>query len=228
MQVKPGSAECIAPRGNTESASGMWQRVDCLKALGHWISHDGSITKCWAAARSAMRKAFWTQASHMAYKSTSTHAKLRIVERILRPQLLFRAPRWPASQGLEFEIDREHRRFISWCLDVQWSSGDTPESYAKKRCRMAARVATQQGLWSVCHCRAILTWADHLARHGELWPACLLHIITPDDLNVLRAQRHPGSGGTKTGTRNYVGHVYPRWQERLQYASDLVLVSEFS
>ena len=118
-------------------------------------------------------------------------------------------------------MNRVQRQMIASILRPQMRPDDSPESFVRRRNRLASAEVQRMGSWSMRHCKRVISWRDHLLRpaNSRSWAAMLLHFKGFEWLVQKRSQHKGGLLAGRTGTRVTSGNVSTRWHDGLAYAA---------
>ena len=114
-------------------------------------------------------------------------------------------------------MDATQRRMIAIVLNLRKDPDDTPEVYARRRGRLAAKTQTEMGIWSHKWANCIVNWDEHLhgPRNASSWACKLLTLMPPEEL----ARRRADTG--RPQCRAQAGWVCRRWYESIVFAQNI-------
>ena len=110
-----------------------------------------------------MWAAYWLNYAGPAMRSLSIQDRSKLINRCVKPVLLFRCTRWPYTRALAEEQNRVQRRMLSYFIQFQRSPLDD-DTYFRKTMRFVANIARLSGAWGTEHAQRIVSWREHLKR----------------------------------------------------------------
>ena len=182
-------------------------------ALGHILTADGAITKCYEQAVRAAWRSFWANVGAACLKRYSVKMKLARLDKFVLPIFRYRWTRWPYQVTMAAQLDALQRRMIGIVLSLRKLTDETPECFVRRRGRASAHVQRTTGQWSK-KWAAVVSWHEHVhrPRNNKAWIAGILHIRTPQELAFRRA-----STG-RPQCRSLPGFIRHRWFESVEAA----------
>ena len=179
---------------------------------------DGSIHVCLEHAKKQAWAAFWKNVSTTDMKQFSLKWRLAKIKTIVEPVLVYRLTRYPFTKTAAKNLDNLQRRMISIALNLRKHEDEEPETFVRRRGRIAATHQRTMGCWSRKWAKLIVGWAAHVQRDtgGISWTKKILHIRSNDELAWRRAETG------RPGTRSQPGFTCRRWWESIQIAQDFV------
>ena len=185
-----------------------------MRCLGHCLTSNGSIVEDFQDAVKNVWGAWHSNVSAGLFQAPPV-ARMRFLNRCVKPMIAFKWSRWPYSESLENKLNQLHRHLISSCLRIPPAAHETPDDYHKRVSSAAGRIASQTGRWSDSWRSALVSWNGHVQRAHDpgSWsgPVADWH-----DLYWLLEQRVAnGSQGSfaRTRTRAARGPPSKRWAE---------------
>jgi len=241
LDLKPGSTEVLIPDGSTEcfSLPGDWCIVDALKTLGHLISSCGGIRRSWTACRKAMWVSFWRNngAKPMRSSIAALSHNTRLLNRVVRPLLSYRASCWPWQPSVAAELDLVQTKMLAMTSLCPKRPDESLDTYFARRVRQAKKQAAEDQLWSAHWRLRFCAWNNHLQRHPSHQATLFLSYRDEQWLQSKRApyavQRISASfrpwtmTAGRTNTRA-TRKVQPRWQESASRAASGSFGAPFS
>lgn len=175
LELPEASVEIVVPRG-AASALVTREARPSLGFLGHEVSGEGSVAKCWQRAQGAARAALWRQLAAARRARLPMEARMRLLDRFVWPVIAYRAPAWPPSQWLRGRVDL----FQRWAITQVQSQPRYPHedvlAFFRRRGRAAGAAARSDGLWSLRLVKAASAMYASVReeRPPRTWPAVLL------------------------------------------------------
>ena len=114
---------------------------------------------------------------------------------------------------------------IGSLLGMKFQPGDDPATFALRRNRAAAKIATQSGRWSSIWRKQVANWNAHLQRprNHRSWAYHTLHYHGKQWLQEQRITHAVGQRVSmlagRTGTRAMPGIVHRRWHDGVDAAN---------
>lgn len=147
--------------------------------------------------------------------------RLKVLDSIVLPVLLFRAPSWAPSAQLLQEVDRLQRRCASLAIGVFSFPGEDSAACRRRRGRVAGEALAGSVPWSrrVALCSATRlreVWEDIASapRSGQSWVAALLQHRDASWLAERRiAMGSLSVSAGQLGVRVAPGRAAPRFEE---------------
>ena len=191
--------------------------VSEFPVLGHILQGNGSSAACWRQTHRSMWKANFGNCRASQAARLGVDKKLKMMQRCVVPSSDSRNMRWPPHVQLSQEIDRLQRKMVASCQREQFTPGEAPADYVRRRNRVATKQCTTMGLWSTRHCERVLAWRDHIRRpaNSRSWPAVLQDRRGFQWLLEQRAANNSGLLAGRTGTRVSAGQPAVRWHDTL-------------
>lgn len=241
LDFKPGSTELLLPEASSEcfELPADWSLVTALRVLGHLISPCGGIRRSWLDCRRAMWISFWRNngAKYVHSSVANSSLNLRLLNRVVRPLLSFRASCWPWQPSVAAEVDLTQTRMLAISAHCPKRLEESLETFFARRVRLAKKQATDSQVWSEHWRLRFCSFDSHLRRHPSHQASLLLKFRDEEWLQKRRApyaiQRLTGSlrpfsmtaGRTNTRASR---KVQPRWQESATRASRGAFGAPFS
>ena len=165
LAIGDDSKYFLCARGCREpgASSLQWahEHSNTFKALGHTLTDDGSIQPCLTGTLASMWRAFYCNFGKSMRHAPLEH-KLRLLNRAVLPIASYRMSRWPYQVHAAKRLDRTQTKMIGSLLGLRFQPSDDPVTFAARRSRTAARIATQRGKWSTLWRKQVTTWNAHL------------------------------------------------------------------
>ena len=186
-----------------------------MKALGHWISDNGTVTKCVSETIKSMHASFFAS-FHPSLVKSSFKTRTRFLEGSVKSVLSFRWSRWPFKVTTAQTLDSLQRRFVSLLFPVVRKNGDTPDSRRARQSRNSSLLQNELGRWSDGWAGSVLGWDAHVRREHDTksWN----HVVTQwrpasfiDRCRALASSQ----GESRTRTRTYRGGKCTSWEQGL-------------
>ena len=136
---------------------------DTFTALGHTLGNDGRIAPCVSSTLASMWRCFFGNFG----KSMCTaplDMKLAQLKRCVLPIASYRMPRWPYQVHSAKRLDRTQAKMTRILIGTRVYEGEDPATFLRRRNRLAAVTARQQGKWSQVWARRVVDWSSHLQR----------------------------------------------------------------
>ena len=144
-----------------------------------------------------------------------------MLKRSVKPILSFRNTGWPWSKTLADAQNRTQRMMLAHFVRVERRTEEDDATFHRRRMRVIAGLAREQGLWGRAHAERVVAWSKHLRRprNGHSLAAKL---YCWHDANWLQARRRDNDigGVDRPGTRLSSGPVPIRWDESVNRASE--------
>ena len=90
--------------------------------------------------------------------------KLKLMARVVAPQIDYRCSRWPPQRQIAAEIDRMQRKMTATLLHMRVSAGESVEDFCRRRNRRCTQICNEHGLWSKRWFDRAISWDAHLSR----------------------------------------------------------------
>ena len=216
LQFGDDSREFIVCHGYPDAVTvdDRWKRCMAIRCLGHFLDADGGIQTCLDNAIRNMWRSFFGNLSARLL-STPAAVKMRFLNQSVASIASFRWSRWPFQHCKAARLDGVQRKMVGILLGSRPTSGESFDSYVRRRHRTTSRLATKHGLWSKMWASSVISWGSHVDRGHDrgAWSRPLLQW---HDLDWLERQRRAASSGpfeSRTRTRAYRGGVHRRWSE---------------
>ena len=218
--LKPSSKEVMVAKGNSNHtpADSTWKSLECMRALGHLIQHDGGINVCFDFTIRCLWRSFFANAGSASAKGMPVSYKLRLLDKATKPVLSFRLTRWPFQSTKAHQLDKVQRRMLAMVMDLRLSPGQDAASFNRQRAKEASKQQVKSGKWSTLWASRVVAWHDHLQRpaNSGTWAAQLAALRPPQELQ----QRRWSNG--RPQTRAESGWIRPRWYEGIEKAASYI------
>ena len=220
LRLKPSSREFMPVFGSCcDFVAGAWNRVECMRVLGHTLQCNGSVEDCFANSLRCAWAAFWKNIGRPIFKQFSVSLKMKRLQFVVLPILAFRFTRWPFTLARGRRLDACQRKMVSIILNCKMIAGETPAQFVKRRQRLVSELIGFR-TWSKLWAKRVVSWQDHLNRNtsNACWAAGLLVYRSPDDLAARRRDSCTG----RPHTRAVSGYCSARWCESVVLAKQHV------
>ena len=188
--------------------------VTKIKALGFFLSDDGSIEPSWAHAKRGVWKAWWGNLGKGLFRA-AIEKQVALLNRVALPVILFHCLLWPWSQTTARRIDALQSHLIARLLRLPERDDEPRHTYWQRRSRAAGDLARRLGTWSDNWSNRVRGWLDHLQRHQTCWVARLLQTRDSTWLQERRTA-HLTRAHTATAGRTHTRVIQQRVQRRYE------------
>lgn len=217
LDLPDASTEILVPRGSRVRPSGDYTQVERMRFLGHILESSGSVRSCWRHARNQV----YARAQAAMRVARRAHVpvveRLRALDAVLWPALMFRAPTWPPHACILGEADALQRRCAALALEVAPRPLEDPATYRRRRGHIAGVAIATHVPWSRRMVEAAVGRLRALTEAGPARDSWLGHLLRYRDRAWLIAQRMAhGSLSQRSGflhVRVAPGRVPPRFEE---------------
>ena len=209
--IKPSSREIMVPRGALVGRVNLqrWKQVDCMRVLGMCIQDNAESNLTWAQTEKQCMTLYFRRAYSGLSKLLNPAARVKIVNLVLKPFLLFKMAASPLSTTRLYQIEKLQRRVYLGCAGLQRHADEQKDEWHKRRSSSISAAMEKHGLWHSAVARAHTKFAEHIARSEprKEWAATFDAWRDPE-VHRRRMQ------GLRVG-RLWPGHVAATWRSEV-------------
>ena len=194
-----------------------WPLTHCFRVLGMAVSSSGSVQKDVREVRAQVLYAAAQNFSSVVRSALTTAARRRLLDRVCRSSVDFRAARWPVGPALGRSLDSLQRRCLALAVGCARREGEPMDHWQNRRRREFGALARQHGVWSARQLRLARAWKAHVERSAA-YDSLLSRVWMFKNARWRENQRRIAGScsilGGRMGTR-VCTHVYERWEDSL-------------
>ena len=236
--IKDGSKQVVLSRGQRDDdiIGDEWTVEDTSDILERLVSGDNSIRPSFTHVKARLWKSFYANIRVKHWRKLGVCRRLQLIDRAVKPHLLFHSAAWPPQRQVASEVDRLQRKMVATALGLYREPAEDIAAFKRRVGRECSRaIATK---WSELWYSSAISWHDHLLRDWDKQrkhfddgvPAELLStnfawspaLITTWGTEWVDAHRVYSNSGFKRVSRLFrrscSGHVNMRWAEGINMA----------